>query len=79
VAPLRIEDVAPTLTSRGKLDMPQDPLMETARQLFEEHKHVSTSYLQRKLSIGYPRAARIMERLREEQTTDEEEEGDKDD
>jgi S-DNA-T family DNA segregation ATPase FtsK/SpoIIIE len=37
-----------------------------ARQLAREHKHISTSYLQRRLRIGYPRAARIMEQLEEE-------------
>ncbi|GAI35155.1 unnamed protein product, partial [marine sediment metagenome] len=41
------------------------PLLEAAKQLLEEHKHISTSYLQRKLRIGYPRAARIMEQLEE--------------
>ncbi|MQY66741.1 MAG: hypothetical protein GH159_00235 [Dehalococcoidia bacterium] len=40
--------------------------MEAARQLAEEHGHISTSFLQRKLRIGYPRAARIMEQLEEE-------------
>jgi S-DNA-T family DNA segregation ATPase FtsK/SpoIIIE len=50
---------------------PQDPLLETARELLKEHKHISTSFLQRKLRIGYPRAARIMEQLEEESTTPE--------
>jgi len=55
---------------------PVDALLEEAKKLAEEHGNISTSYLQRKLRIGYPRAARLMEQLREEmqdQEFDEEE------
>jgi len=45
---------------------PKDPLLESALQLADEHTNVSTSFLQRKLHIGYPRAARLMEQLEEE-------------
>ncbi|MFA6612467.1 MAG: DNA translocase FtsK [Dehalococcoidales bacterium] len=45
---------------------PSDPLIAAARKLAEEHGNISTSFLQRKLHIGYPRAARIMEQLQEE-------------
>ena len=44
----------------------EDALLEAARQLAQEHKNISTSFLQRRLRIGYPRAARIMEKLEEE-------------
>ena len=44
----------------------EDSMMEAARQLAREHKYISTSFLQRRLRIGYPRAARIMEKLEEE-------------
>jgi S-DNA-T family DNA segregation ATPase FtsK/SpoIIIE len=44
----------------------EDSLMDAARQLAQEHKYISTSFLQRRLRIGYPRAARIMENLEEE-------------
>ena len=53
-------------SGKGADDYPQDPLMISARRLEEEHENISTSFLQRKLHIGYPRAARIMESLREE-------------
>ena len=45
---------------------PPDPFLDAARQLAKEHKHISISFLQRQLRIGYPKAARIMEQLEEE-------------
>jgi S-DNA-T family DNA segregation ATPase FtsK/SpoIIIE len=63
-APLTIGELVPTTSARR--GYPEDPLLDAARQLAKEHKHISTSYLQRKLRIGYPRAARIMEQLEEE-------------
>jgi len=63
--PVSIEElVSPTTVAEG--EYPRDPLLDAAKQLAEEHKHISTSFLQRKLHIGYPRAARIMEQLEEE-------------
>jgi S-DNA-T family DNA segregation ATPase FtsK/SpoIIIE len=43
-----------------------DPMYDRAKALAEEHTRISTSMLQRRLRIGYPRAARIMERLEDE-------------
>lgn len=42
-----------------------DPLMEEAIQIILESEKASTSYLQRRLSIGYSRAARIIDLLEE--------------
>ncbi len=69
---LRIEEFAayPATARRG--GFPPDPLLDAARQLAQEHTHISTSFLQRRLRIGYPRAARIMEQLEEESTKEEE-------
>ncbi|MFH1662642.1 MAG: DNA translocase FtsK, partial [Chloroflexota bacterium] len=64
---LRIEELVPPVTTAMKGSYPLDPLLESAKQLAEEHTNISTSYLQRKLHIGYPRAARLMEQLEEEQ------------
>lgn len=62
--PLMVEELTPpAATIEG---YPKDPLLEKARELAQEYKHVSASFLQRKLRIGYPRAARIMEQLEEE-------------
>ncbi|MCJ7768904.1 MAG: DNA translocase FtsK, partial [Dehalococcoidales bacterium] len=63
---LNIEDLVPPATTAMKGSYPLDPLLESAKQLAEEHTNVSTSFLQRKLHIGYPRAARLMEQLEEE-------------
>jgi len=65
-ARLKIEELVPSGTAVREGGFPEDPLLDAARQLAQEHKHISTSYLQRKLHIGYPRAARIMEQLEEE-------------
>ncbi|MGD0205706.1 MAG: DNA translocase FtsK, partial [Dehalococcoidia bacterium] len=40
-----------------------DPLLERARELAQEHTRISTSLLQRRLHIGYPRAARLIDQL----------------
>ncbi len=44
---------------------PPDPMLEEAKHLAHEYKHISTSFLQRRLRIGYPRAARLMEDLQQ--------------
>ncbi len=63
---LKVDEFAPPVTAGRRGGYPEDPLLESAKQLAEEHTQISTSYLQRKLHIGYPRAARIMEQLEEE-------------
>jgi len=65
-ASLKIEEFAQMGVATRRGGFPEDPLLDAARQLAQEHKHISTSFLQRRLHIGYPRAARIMEQLEEE-------------
>ncbi|MEA1872312.1 MAG: DNA translocase FtsK [Chloroflexota bacterium] len=49
----------------AQMAAPPDPLLEDAKRLAQEYKHISTSFLQRRLRIGYPRAARLMEALQQ--------------
>jgi S-DNA-T family DNA segregation ATPase FtsK/SpoIIIE len=49
----------------ARSDSAEDRLVEKAKGLALEHQHISTSFLQRRLGIGYPRAAKIMDRLEE--------------
>jgi len=61
---IKIEPISSVVT--GGREPPKDPLLEQARKLADGHDQVSTSFLQRKLQIGYPRAARLKELLDEE-------------
>jgi S-DNA-T family DNA segregation ATPase FtsK/SpoIIIE len=61
---VRFEDMAQA-GPEGKKPA-EDELLDTARQLALESKEISASYLQRKLQIGFPRAARLMDKLKEE-------------
>ncbi|MFC2067973.1 DNA translocase FtsK [Chloroflexota bacterium] len=63
---ISFDEITSASISTVKRDIPQDPLLDTARQLAQEHTHISTSYIQRCLRVGYPRAARIMEQLEKE-------------
>jgi len=44
----------------------QDELYEAAKDIIQTNQYASTSYLQRKLRIGYNRAARLMDALKED-------------
>ncbi len=45
---------------------PRDAMLDKAIELASSHSQVSTSLLQRRLRIGYPRAARLMDQLEDE-------------
>jgi S-DNA-T family DNA segregation ATPase FtsK/SpoIIIE len=61
-----LEELMPVLETTTRDGHPKDPLLEAALKLIEEHDNISTSFLQRKLHIGYPRAARLMDQIDEE-------------
>ena len=44
----------------------RDEMMDKAVELASRYSHLSTSLLQRRLRIGYPRAARLMDQLEDE-------------
>lgn len=54
-----------TVNMFGGLSDDQDPLFEECKQLIIESGKASASYLQRRLKIGYARAARILDELEE--------------
>jgi len=62
--PVKFEEMAKA-GPEGKKSA-EDELLDAARKLALESKELSASYLQRKLGIGFPRAARIMDKLKEE-------------
>ncbi len=66
VAPLLKLDELARAAAGAKGEASEDSLMETARELAREHDNISTSFLQRRLGIGYPRAARIKDQLDKE-------------
>ena len=62
-----IEEVEQAIAATtGEGDSGDDPLIDRARELAASSERISTSFLQRRLRIGYPRAARLMETLRDE-------------
>ena len=63
---VNFDEVAEPVTLSQRITSAPDPLLEEAKRLTQEHKHISTSFLQRRLRIGYPRAARLMEMLEQE-------------
>jgi S-DNA-T family DNA segregation ATPase FtsK/SpoIIIE len=64
---LKIDAVPAGPTGKTLAPTPtEDPLLEEARLIAAEHPQYSASYLQRKLRIGYNRAANIVEKLARE-------------
>jgi S-DNA-T family DNA segregation ATPase FtsK/SpoIIIE len=61
--PQEVEEVERLARSEDEPD--GDDLFDRAVELVRQHQRVSTSLLQRRLGIGYPRAARLMDQLEE--------------
>jgi S-DNA-T family DNA segregation ATPase FtsK/SpoIIIE len=64
-----VDRIAQAFVSLEVREVGDEPLLDKAREIAREHKRISTSLLQRRLRIGYPRAARIMDLLEEEGLT----------
>jgi S-DNA-T family DNA segregation ATPase FtsK/SpoIIIE len=63
---LKVEELAPAPAAAGSDKKQQrDSLFENAMQLAQESGTISASFLQRKLHIGYPRAARLADEVKE--------------
>ena len=63
---LKVEELAPVQSGGGDKKPQRDSLFETAMNMARESGTISASFLQRKLHIGYPRAARLADEVREE-------------
>jgi S-DNA-T family DNA segregation ATPase FtsK/SpoIIIE len=65
--PLMEDSVAAAFASLAVDDtVDEDSLLPAARRLAKDTSHMSTSLIQRRLHVGYPRAARIMDSLEKE-------------
>jgi S-DNA-T family DNA segregation ATPase FtsK/SpoIIIE len=62
-----VDSVAPwdEMLARQAVIQEKDSLLEEAIALAQENEAISTSFIQRRLRIGYPRAARLMDALEE--------------
>jgi len=60
-----IEEQSPDDTDLKHPDDSEDELFQQAKDIVQNTQYASTSYLQRKLRIGYNRAARLMDELEE--------------
>ena len=60
------DDKRPSFRKEYLLDQEDQKYAEVCEYISSELKEVSASYLQRKYSLGYPRAARLIDRLEEE-------------
>lgn len=58
-------EIEPLDPASSEDDAGADDLYEEAKKIVQNTKYASTSYLQRKLRIGYNRAARLMDELEE--------------
>ena len=53
-------------SGRSGQTLTSDDMMGKALELTSRYSHLSTSLLQRRLRIGYPRAARLMDQLEDD-------------
>ncbi len=65
LAPVRNEGDGGVESENGKGGVLRDEMMDKAIELSNHYNKLSTSLLQRRLRIGYPRAGRLMDQLEE--------------
>ena len=64
--PVYNEEILKKETKEGRVSLEKDELYEEAVRLVLETRHASVSLLQRRLGLGYSRAARIIDMMEEE-------------
>ncbi len=64
---INFDEMAEPITLSQKIASGPDPLLGEVKRLAQQHEHISASYLQRCLHIGYPRAARLIDALEKEE------------
>ncbi len=63
---INFDEIDEPVTLSQKIASGPDPLMKEVIHLAQHHEHISASFLQRRLHIGYPRAARLMDSFEKE-------------
>lgn len=61
----KLDNFTEEASARRQADLGSDPLLKEAAELVVRHKQGSVSLLQRRLGIGYQRAARLIDQLEE--------------
>lgn len=64
LVPDKLDHLLDEASEEGKPEA-ADPLFDAAKDLARQHSRISTSLLQRRLHVGYPRAARLVDMLEE--------------
>ncbi len=65
IAVSKIDNFTDETSAKRQADLGVDPLLKEAAELVVRHKQGSVSLLQRRLGIGYQRAARLIDQLEE--------------
>jgi hypothetical protein len=63
LVPDKLDHLLDEAVVEDEKDQVEDPLFDAAKALAEQHSRISTSLLQRRLHVGYPRAARLVDQL----------------
>ncbi len=66
VTSVDFDNVATTASAIGESNADQDPMFEDAKKAVIEAGKASTSYIQRRLRVGYSRAARLIDELEDQ-------------